>query len=624
MVDTSLTHQPVAIRLTQFGASEIWLDGIKMISYGQLAADSVQYYDPEYLPTAIQFNRAGHHVLAVKYANYKAVEKGYFENLPFAGFKMRMQESNKAIAEDHSHALGGGGIFILFTGILLTLTLLHIFLYLFNRSVRLNLYYSAFCFSLAFLFIKGYLNQFSSSSSLQANTNTPAYIAVSLMCLSLSGFSNELFSTKKLRFKIIAFLSVVNIIFLFVSKNIAFAIYFVLITTVTFESIILTVRGIYRKVKGAKIIGTGILFFTVFFLSIVLIALFNHGLSFQENSVEGIIFLWTCGLAILSIPLSMSVYLAWNYSYLNRDLKKQLKQVELLSEKNLQQEQEKKILLEQQNQELERKVEERTEEVTRQKNIIEQKNQSITENVRYAQRIQWATLPDRQKIARSLGEIALLYLPKDIVSGDFYFFAEKGDNRIIVAGDCTGHGVSGALMSMIGGSLLHHIINEKSITRPELILNELNEAVIDTLQQSENETHDGMDVAICNFSTTTNLLQYAGANRPLWLLRNGTETMIKPDKSPIGGLQLDKERKFTAHQMALLPGDTVYIFTDGYADQFGGPNGKKMMSSRFRAFLAGICHLPMGEQELLLKDEFEKWKGANDQVDDVLVIGVRI
>jgi serine phosphatase RsbU (regulator of sigma subunit) len=210
------------------------------------------------------------------------------------------------------------------------------------------------------------------------------------------------------------------------------------------------------------------------------------------------------------------------------------------------------------------------------------------------------------------------------VSGDFYFFAEKGDNRIIVAGDCTGHGVSGALMSMIGGSLLHHIINEKSITRPELILNELNEAVIDTLQQSENETHDGMDVAICNFSTTTNLLQYAGANRPLWLLRNGTETMIKPDKSPIGGLQLDKERKFTAHQMALLPGDTVYIFTDGYADQFGGPNGKKMMSSRFRAFLAGICHLPMGEQELLLKDEFEKWKGATDQVDDVLVIGVRI
>lgn len=413
-------------------------------------------------------------------------------------------------------------------------------------------------------------------------------------------------------------------LFLFFYKEVAFFIYFILIAIVTFESIILTIRGIARKVPGAKIIGTGILFFTLFFLSIVLIAFFNNGLSFQENSIEGIIFLSMSGLAILSIPLFNSVYLAWSYSHLNKDLTKQLKQVEILSEKTLLQEQEKKIMLEQQNQELELKVNERTEEVTRQKNIIEQKNLSITENVRYAHRIQSATLPDRQKITRALGEIALVYLPKDIVSGDFYFFTEKNDQKIIIAGDCTGHGVSGALMSMIGSSLLNHIINEKGITQPEQILNELNEAVIDTLQQSDNETNDGMDVAVCSFNTNTNQLNFAGANRPLWLIRYGELTIVKPNKLPIGGLKQDKQRKFTSNSLQLITGDLVYIFTDGYADQFGGPVGKKMMSSRFKEFVCGVSNLPMPEQELLLKAQFEDWKGEADQVDDVLVIGVKI
>jgi len=252
------------------------------------------------------------------------------------------------------------------------------------------------------------------------------------------------------------------------------------------------------------------------------------------------------------------------------------------------------------------------------------KNKEITDNINYAQRIQSAILPDIKLIYKTLGQSFILYLSKDIVSGDFYGFAERDNKVIIIAADCTGHGVSGAFMSMIGSSLLNQVINEKGITEPAGILNHLNAAVIEALNQSNNESNDGMDVSICAFDLEHLKIEYAGANRPLWIARNGEMLTFSPDKYPIGGLQIARDRTFTNHIIDLEKGDTIYIFSDGYADQFGGEKGKKLMTSKFKEKLLSIQNEPMREQERILQEYFLEWKGSNEQVDDVLVIGVRV
>ena len=274
---------------------------------------------------------------------------------------------------------------------------------------------------------------------------------------------------------------------------------------------------------------------------------------------------------------------------------------------------------------------ERTKDIIRQKEEleiskqeIELKNKSITDNINYAQRIQSAILPDIKLIYKTLEQSFILFLPKDIVSGDFYSFAERNGRVLLIAGDCTGHGVSGAFMSMIGSSLLNQIINEKGVDEPALILTMLNRLVIEALKQGENESNDGMDISICSFDLAKNELQYAGANRPLWLLRNNTIEVFRPDKFPIGGLQAAKDRSFTNQTIQLTKNDTLYIFTDGYADQFGGQNGKKLMTAKFKEMLLAIQYKGMREQENYLRTYFENWKQENEQVDDVLVIGVRV
>jgi serine phosphatase RsbU (regulator of sigma subunit) len=320
----------------------------------------------------------------------------------------------------------------------------------------------------------------------------------------------------------------------------------------------------------------------------------------------------------------MSAYLAWSFSTMNKGLKNQLEQIKELSDKTIKQEQQQKEQLEQQNLELEKKVIERTYEVQHQKELIEIKNKAITDNLIYAQRIQSAILPDINLIHKTLGQSFILYLPKDIVSGDFYSFNKQGSNILIAAGDCTGHGVSGAFMSMIGSSLLNQIINEKGIAQPAEILTSLNTAVIETLKQNQNESTDGMDIALCSFNLAENELQYAGANRPIYLVRGNTLDIIKPDKLPIGGLQVASDRTFTNNTVKLQTGDTIYLFTDGFTDQFGGEKGKKLMAARFKEELLSIQHQGMQEQLAHLNAYFEGWKGDNEQVDDVLVIGIRV
>ena len=281
-------------------------------------------------------------------------------------------------------------------------------------------------------------------------------------------------------------------------------------------------------------------------------------------------------------------------------------------------------ILKSREQELLRLVDERTLELNNKSKELEIKNREITDSIVYAQRIQSAILPETKKIAETFKDSFILFLPKDIVSGDFYAFFLKDDYSIIVAADCTGHGVAGAFMSMIGSSLLNRIIIEKGITKPAIILDQLHKAVIESLRQTENESNDGMDVSICCFDFIQNKLAYAGANRPLWLIRDNELEVIKPDKFPIGGTQISRQNDYTNHILELNANDSIYIFTDGFADQFGGINFKKLMTGKLKELLLSIQNLTMPEQKNFLQNSFNNWKGINEQVDDVLVIGIKV
>jgi serine phosphatase RsbU (regulator of sigma subunit) len=265
----------------------------------------------------------------------------------------------------------------------------------------------------------------------------------------------------------------------------------------------------------------------------------------------------------------------------------------------------------------------RTEEIVRQNQIIAEKNKEMTDSLRYASRLQQAILPATEAIRGAFPESFVLYLPKDIVSGDFYSYECSGGRHVLAAADCTGHGVAGAIMSMIGSSLLKQIILEKSVTDPAEILKQLSEGVIESLRQAENSTNDGMDIALCCLDPDTRTLRFAGANRPLWMIRNGELQVIPSDKFPIGGLQMERSRPFHTHDIPLLAGDLFYIFSDGYSDQFGGSEGKKLMTKRFRELLLSVHHRPMSEQGTALRDFIGTWKGHLEQLDDILVIGFR-
>ncbi|MCX6311904.1 MAG: SpoIIE family protein phosphatase [Bacteroidetes bacterium] len=281
---------------------------------------------------------------------------------------------------------------------------------------------------------------------------------------------------------------------------------------------------------------------------------------------------------------------------------------------------------------LEAKVIERTEEVVRQKEEIEIQNQKleivykhITDSIRYAKRLQDAILPPSVFVNRLLPESFILFKPKDIVSGDFYWMYEKENRVFVSAVDCTGHGVPGAFMSIVGNNMLNQIVKERPGLNAGQMLDELNILAGKTINQHSEEgaVRDGMDMTLCIFDPITRMMDMAGANNSLYLFRQGELKEYKADKIPIGYVE-GNSRSFTNHSIQLEVGDTIYLFSDGYADQFGGPKGKKFMVGQFRTFLNQIHKLPLAEQMQTLDSTIEHWRGNLEQVDDILVIGFRV
>ncbi len=285
--------------------------------------------------------------------------------------------------------------------------------------------------------------------------------------------------------------------------------------------------------------------------------------------------------------------------------------------------QEKEKLITEQNILLESQVLERTSELFQQKELVEIRNREMLDSIHYASNVQHAMFPPAVRLQHFFPESFIINIPKDIVSGDFYWFGEINGFALVAIADCTGHGVAGALMSMLGISLLNQLAKETERVNPGEILELLHLRIVDALKQSENSLQQGMDIGLAVFSSDRREIIFAGANRPLWLFRNNSCKIFLPDKQPIGGMQLER-KKFTNHKIPVEAGDILYLFTDGYADQFGGKEGKKIMTANFRKMILGHLHLPMPEQHLKLKNHFEQWKTGHDQVDDVLVAGIKI
>jgi len=288
-------------------------------------------------------------------------------------------------------------------------------------------------------------------------------------------------------------------------------------------------------------------------------------------------------------------------------------------------------------------LEQQTEEILAQRDLVESQNQSIfaqneyleaqqekiqlqnkniTASINYAKRIQKAMLPSQNLLEEILPKSFVYFNPRDIVSGDFYFFAEKDDKIVIAAVDCTGHGVPGAFMSVIGNDLLTQIVVWRGITESNLILNELHNGVVQTLKQEETENRDGMDISLCVLNTTTNEIQYSGAkNSLLYITPNGKINQIKGDRYHVGGVAKQLERDFTAHTLTPEKGTRFYLLTDGYLDQFGGKHSKKYSKRRFQLLIEKLKSFHIFELKHEVERNFIEWKGGEKQIDDVLVIG---
>jgi sigma-B regulation protein RsbU (phosphoserine phosphatase) len=254
---------------------------------------------------------------------------------------------------------------------------------------------------------------------------------------------------------------------------------------------------------------------------------------------------------------------------------------------------------------------------------IEKKNKMITDSINYAKRIQTAILPEHEKLKRIFKDFFVMFKPRDIVSGDFYWIRQVDQKTIIITADCTGHGVPGAFMSMFGVAFLNEIVDREKISIPSEILNRLREMIIHSLnQRKETEIKDGMDMSIITIDESNSKMEYAGANNPVYMIRNKELIVLKSDRMPVS-LHIKME-DFKNHEIELYDEDQIYLFSDGIVDQFGGPQNKKFMHKKFKNILLYNAEKSMPQQKYAIKNAYENWKGNCQQLDDIMVIGIKI
>lgn len=270
----------------------------------------------------------------------------------------------------------------------------------------------------------------------------------------------------------------------------------------------------------------------------------------------------------------------------------------------------------------------RTTDITEKKRIeieVHQQTKKITESIQYAKRIQGAILPNPKLIGRALPDSFILYKPRDVVSGDFPWFTQVKNYIFMATVDCTGHGVPGALLSLVAYFLLNDIVRSRRITEPGRILDLLDEGVSITLRSHEDAgSKDGMDISLCRINVDEREVVYAGAHRPLYVIKGGVLEEIKGNKFPIGGGIFKNQTSFTSNRIKLASGDSIYFCSDGFCDQFGGAKGRKFGTRQLRDLISKVHAMPMNEARAVFEEHWEGWKGSQKQTDDVLLMGVRL
>jgi serine phosphatase RsbU (regulator of sigma subunit) len=605
-------YPDLSIKLLSFGtAYELYANGKLIVSNGKIGK-SAKDMKPFALPLVCTFPIYSDELeLVIQVSNYYDQHGGFWNSIQLGNSRQIQIYRDRLVAVD-----------LLLAGCFLIMAIYHLGIYFLRRSDTSAFYFSLGCilFGLRTLITdERYLLHLFPFISWETNLRLEYitfYSGFSLYIMFFHSLYREEFSRKLTALIRITFLGL--IIFALFTPPLLFSQSLVYVQTLM---LVIGVYVLYTLIlailharEAAKIFFLGYL---VFFAAI------TNDILFDAQIVEtGYFASYGLLVFILCQSFALSVRYAQSLSHIE-DLKDNLeiKVEQRTAEISLQ------------NQALEKQKA----EITKQASVIEKKNQNTMASINYASRIQQAILGSAEAITSNFEDSFIYLRPRDIVSGDFYWYTEvkrSGSTllgaehktlffKVIVAADCTGHGIPGAFMTVLGNTLLDEIINENRVTNPGKILSLLDRKLLMKLQK--HNVNDGMDMTMLIFDDENGKVSFSGANNPLYFVRNNEIQEIKGSKFPIGSTQYKEKKKFDSHTIDSQPGDVFYIFSDGFQDQFGGPQGMKYYKKRFRELLLSINQLPMKEQKEILEKELLAWMGEEEpQTDDVLVIGIRV
>ncbi len=602
------------IFMSIFASARVWVNGTLCLEMGEVAG-SEELSKPEFIteyysPIKYNFDRDTLELI-IQVADYSY-------GGPAAGLRRKVVFGPEI--QINAERIKTGSLNSALLGISLLIALYHIFLFMFRRNERSYLTFALLCIVVACwtIYSSGMaVGSFTYQGYYRLGSIGPSFFPPLLVLFYYYIYKNEVHKKA-----VYAFL-LLGMIFWFIYLT-ASTLTMSRILTIYLINIVIPpayllgyslVKALLRKRQGSVLSFVGVL---IMFASVM------HDTLLTNGNISGFgRYISSEGFVVLIIM--QSLVLAQRFSLTYR------RNIELKENLEIQVEQ-KTRSINQQKTELERRNEDlikRNKKIKSQKKLLSQKNHEVLESLNYAKKIQSAVLPPEQYFREILNDVFILFKPKDIVSGDFYWIKQVNQYVILAAADCTGHGVPGAFMSMLGMSYLNEIVQRREITTANEVLNELRKQIRKSLRQrgDPEESRDGIDMALCVIDDKKKVLQYCGANRPLYLVRDhdGTPELkeFKCDRMPLGYYQ-GKFKPFTTNDIQLEFGDVVYLFSDGYVDQKGGEEGRKFLSKNFKSLLMEIYAEPMKDQRMILDAVFSEWKGDNPQVDDVLVMGVRI
>ncbi|PWJ36079.1 PP2C family protein-serine/threonine phosphatase [Sediminitomix flava] len=610
--------QELAIRMPKIAASyRLFVDGTMIVKVGELSAQKDSYKPAYQITTPTFFPKSDEIEIVLQIANFDHKKGGAMDEFYMGTAETVLQKRQEAIMKD---------MFLI--GCLMIMGIYHIFLYLFRLKDRAPLYFAITCFVLVLrTLVMGELLMIKLFPSFPwALLLRIEYLTIIVPIFSLSAFIYCVYPKDAPRpfMLITAFVSaVLGIITACATPHFFTSLVGVtqaIIALTAFYTFYVMILVVKRKRTGAIIFMGGVL--------ILLFTIFNDIL-YHRDLIQ----------SFDMVSIGFFSFIIVQGAMISRRLFKTYKKTEILSSQ-----------LNELNRGLEETVEERSmelqeanEELSQQNTFmntqkrelemiglrLQKRNNEVTSSINYAHRIQSSILPSEEKVKRLLGaeNYFIIYKPKDILSGDFYMIEECGDKIIIISADCTGHGVPGALMSMLGKQLLSEIIFRKNITDPHVILSELHNGITKTLQQSITQNNDSIDCTVCLFDKSTHELHFAGAKASLFIVVSDTTTqLLKGDRFSAGGKIYLNKPSFHTHSVRIKPNTKIYLYSDGYQDQFGGKDNRKIMAGHFRNLLKKNSHLDMNAQSEFLDSYLEEWKlqGNESQTDDILLMGIKL